>query len=84
MPMLSLALCSGHANVVIGLVQRSGNQCHDRPCGMIGQVPVQLETISPMVANKNKKNKSIYIYLSRQSLKTPVQNLIFGRRRREK
>ena len=52
MPMLSLALCSGHANVVIGLVQRSGNQCHDRPCAMIGQVPVQLETIGPMVAKK--------------------------------
>ena len=32
----------------IGLVQRTGNQCHDRPCAMIGQVPVQLETISPM------------------------------------
>ena len=60
MPMLSLALCSGHANVVIGLVQRSGNQCHDRPCAVIGQVPVQLETISPMVATKKKKT-TIYI-----------------------
>ena len=34
----------------IGLVQQSGNQCHDRPCAIIGQVPVQLETyISPVV-----------------------------------
>ena len=36
-----------------------GNQCCDRPCAMIGQVPAygQLETISPMVAKTN------YIYM---------------------
>ena len=33
--------------------------CCDRPCAVIGQVPVQLETISPMVA---KKKKNLYIY----------------------
>ena len=72
MPLLSLALCSGHANVVIGLVQRSGNQCHDRPWAMIGQVPVQLETyISPVVGKvrlaeqhmfTKTKVRSVYIY----------------------
>ena len=38
------------SDLSIGLVQQSGNQCHDRPCAMIGQVPVQLETyISPVI-----------------------------------
>ena len=51
--------------MIIGLVQPSGNQCCDRPCAVIGQVPVQLETISPMVAKKEKSidiYKCIYIY----------------------
>ena len=36
-------------------------KCYDRPCAVIGQVPVQLETISPMVAT-TKEQTSIYIY----------------------
>ena len=58
----------------IGLVQQSGNQCHDRPCAMIGQVPVQLETyISPVVGKvrlaeqhmfTKTKVRSVYILLS--------------------
>ena len=61
------------SDLSIGLVQRSGNQCHDQPCAVIGQVPVQLETISPVVEKVRSaeqhmftktKVRSVYIYIN--------------------
>ena len=62
----------------IGLVQRTGNQCHDRPCAMIGQVPVQLETISPMgiawkaISSKYRYDNFVFIMSTTNTTITPT------------